>query len=95
MLACRMWNHGPHAQEESIKLQDAMSDMLIAFARTGNPSIEGFVFPAYGDQSATNTVVLGTPDCHAHISVEEEGSPDSRVSLIRKSWGGVWQEPLF
>lgn len=90
-----MWNHYLHAQEESLKLQDAMSDMLLAFARTGNPSIAGFDFPAYGDQGSTNTVVLGTPDCHGEVFVEEEGSPDSRVALIRKAWRGLWQVPRF
>ena len=41
---CRLWDRHEHAKEESLKLQDIMSDMLIAFARTGNPRVEGFEY---------------------------------------------------
>ena len=73
-------------EQESLKLQDIMSDMLIAFARTGNPSVEGFEYPVYGGEGVAHTVVLGTADCHATLSVEEEEQIGSRVSLIRKAW---------
>jgi len=90
-----LWNRYDHAKDESLKLQDTMSGMLLAFARSGNPSIPSFDFPAYGGEGVSNTVVLGTGDCHADVSVEREEQQDSRVSLIRAAWGNLWKVPLF
>lgn len=78
---------------ESRKIAGIMADMLVAFARTGDPSFDSFEFPAWNGEAPM--VLLGTHDCRSDVSVERECDPGSRVSLQRKAWGGLWKNPLM
>ena len=90
---------GEHTAPESAKLSEAMRAMVLAFARTGDPSTTKVPFSPWGsgdDAEAPGvTLTLGTSDCHFAIGVERESDVDSRFGLMREAFGDLWKTPLF